>query len=123
MLTVIQYDLHVWSGVFNGTKVVLCAYQESSSDLSNLRKRAAAIAQVHPDSILVFLNNTHIITMTSLSGVHSGSVLKDVLATVGGKGGGSAKYAEGKLNEYSSKVIQTLKQVFCCKTNNKTDLA
>jgi len=110
---------NVWKGELHGNKVVVCESLEATADLSFLRKRGATIAQKYPEAILVLLNKSHIITMASVSGVHSGTVLKDVLAVVGGKGGGSAKYAEGKFDaEISSKIIQNLKKVLCTQPIN-----
>lgn len=114
----ISTDESVWSGELNGNKVLVC---HANSELPFLRQRGEAIAQLHPDTILVLLNKTNIITMTTLSGVHSGNVLKNVLDAVGGKGGGNAKYAEGKLNEYSAKIIQTLKTILCCRNTSNND--
>uniref|UniRef100_A0A6B2KXI3 Alanine--tRNA ligase n=1 Tax=Arcella intermedia TaxID=1963864 RepID=A0A6B2KXI3_9EUKA len=85
----------LWSGQFENVNVII--YQMEHQDKNLLRKQLNTLQQKCPEAVVVLINKQEVLAIAKKDGIHCGRTIGALLAKLGGKGGGSATYAEGTL--------------------------
>jgi len=85
--------------------------RELLNETNFLRERVIFLSQQQPNHlhILIAADKVYCSRHEQLKNVHAGKILKELLTSVGGSGGGSAHLAQGKLNHLTA--IEQIKKM------------
>jgi len=90
----------------------------SDLDIEVLRKRGQHLRQTHPDAVHVFLQDNTVACSVNTVHIpakfHASKLLGDLTRKLGGKGGGQADWAQGRLSAATSSaaVIAAARELF-----------
>lgn len=90
-------------------------YHGPSVDKGFLRKRGQYLCQSAPEKFHLLMHSDQVVGAFSgdATGVHCGQLLQEILVKIGGKGGGSKCFAEGRLSKNLDECKQKIKKLLC----------